>query len=261
MKDFRGLLQLSAKLHGEFSSNAFVDALRELRMFVGAKVAALRVASGVLPDGEVAVRGLDHSEWIDPAEEKAFHAASQPAMACHPMLSRINRANSAAEEPITLLREQISEDDAWYGSQFVVHCCRPAGIDHCIFSAIQLPKPGWVAILELYRTWGSNRLFTERDRAIAHLTHIELARHYRKHPACSSASSVSVLITPRMRHVLKHILEGFSEKEVAAALGLSVHTVHTYCVSLYRRYGVHSRGELMSKFIGKSQQTEGFAYV
>lgn len=52
-----------------------------------------------------------------------------------------------------------------------------------------------------------------------------------------------------MRQTLTHLLRGDSEKQVAAKLGVSQHTVHVYVKSLYRHFGVSSRGELMARYI------------
>ncbi|HTO96771.1 MAG TPA: LuxR C-terminal-related transcriptional regulator, partial [Myxococcales bacterium] len=43
---------------------------------------------------------------------------------------------------------------------------------------------------------------------------------------------------------------GRSEKQVAAQLGLSLHTVHDYVKGLHRRLGVQSRGELLAATSG-----------
>jgi DNA-binding NarL/FixJ family response regulator len=48
-----------------------------------------------------------------------------------------------------------------------------------------------------------------------------------------------------LRQTLFCLLEGASEKEAAARLGLSRHTVHGYVTALYRRFGVNSRAELL----------------
>jgi DNA-binding CsgD family transcriptional regulator len=56
-------------------------------------------------------------------------------------------------------------------------------------------------------------------------------------------------LTRRMRQTLGHLLEGLSEKEIAAGLGLSVHTVHHYMKLLYVCFGVQTRAELMARFM------------
>ena len=53
-------------------------------------------------------------------------------------------------------------------------------------------------------------------------------------------------LAPRLRNTLGLLLEGKSEKEAAAELGISQHTVHLYVKELYRVFQVHSRAELLS---------------
>lgn len=54
-------------------------------------------------------------------------------------------------------------------------------------------------------------------------------------------------LPPRMRQTLQYLLEGDSEKQVAAKLRISRNTVHVYVKALYRRFQVSSRGELLAK--------------
>ncbi|NQT92872.1 MAG: LuxR family transcriptional regulator [Lentisphaerae bacterium] len=52
-------------------------------------------------------------------------------------------------------------------------------------------------------------------------------------------------LTPRMRQVMALLLRGYAEKEVAAVLGVSFHSVHNHVKELHRRLEVHSRDELL----------------
>lgn len=56
-------------------------------------------------------------------------------------------------------------------------------------------------------------------------------------------------LAPRVRQTLERMLAGDSEKQIAAHLRVSPHTVHVYVKSLYRRYDVCSRGELLARFV------------
>ena len=56
-------------------------------------------------------------------------------------------------------------------------------------------------------------------------------------------------LSRRMEQTLRSLIGGDCEKQVAAKLGLSQHTVHVYVKALYRRYGVSSRGELLAKWV------------
>jgi DNA-binding CsgD family transcriptional regulator len=47
------------------------------------------------------------------------------------------------------------------------------------------------------------------------------------------------------RHVLRLLVQGASEKEAAASLRVSYHTIHAHVKQIYRHLGVRSRGELI----------------
>jgi DNA-binding CsgD family transcriptional regulator len=65
--------------------------------------------------------------------------------------------------------------------------------------------------------------------------------------AASRATASTVqLIPPAQRRVLRLLLEGLSEKQVAAHLGVSDQTVHWHVKGIYRALNVHSRAELMA---------------
>ena len=59
-------------------------------------------------------------------------------------------------------------------------------------------------------------------------------------------------LSPRLRQTLACLLEGDSEKEVAARLSLSLATTHQYVTALYRHFGVQSRAQLLSHAFKRS---------
>jgi DNA-binding NarL/FixJ family response regulator len=67
----------------------------------------------------------------------------------------------------------------------------------------------------------------------------------------SPAAAVDALgLPPRMAQILRSLLAGASEKQIALQLAISPHTVHTYVKQLHKRLDVSSRGELLAKFVG-----------
>ena len=56
-------------------------------------------------------------------------------------------------------------------------------------------------------------------------------------------------LTIRQHAVLKGLLTGANERAIAKKMRLSVHTVHHHVKAIYRSLAVHSRHELLSKFI------------
>src|SRR4051812_38006306 len=66
------------------------------------------------------------------------------------------------------------------------------------------------------------------------------------------APALAQALSTRMRDTLQLLLVGDSEKEVAAKLKLSPHTVHIHVKHLYKRLNVCSRAELMAKCLGNN---------
>jgi DNA-binding CsgD family transcriptional regulator len=56
-------------------------------------------------------------------------------------------------------------------------------------------------------------------------------------------------LSRRERQTLELLLAGNAEKQIAAQLSISRHTVHVYVKSLYKRFGVNSRPELLAKWV------------
>jgi len=56
-------------------------------------------------------------------------------------------------------------------------------------------------------------------------------------------------LAPRVRQVLACFLEGDGDKQVAARLGISVHTVNQYAKVIFQHFGVRSRTELLARWI------------
>jgi DNA-binding CsgD family transcriptional regulator len=64
-----------------------------------------------------------------------------------------------------------------------------------------------------------------------------------------SQSSQLDALPPRQRQVTDLILSGETPKRIAIQLGLSVHTIREHLETVYRKFDVSGRDELMSKFI------------
>lgn len=58
-------------------------------------------------------------------------------------------------------------------------------------------------------------------------------------------------LSSREREVLRHILNGCQNKEIARLLNVSEKTVSQHLMHIYKKCGVHSRVQLYSKLIGK----------
>lgn len=128
----------------------------------------------------------------------------------------------------------------WRESSYVVDVMRPAGLDHFLISAREFSdSSGNFAGFFRCR---NDRPFDDRDYNLLHLFVAE----------CSNLlwAPHGQTLPKRLGQVLERLMAGDSAKQIAARLGLSVHTVNEYIGTLYKRFGVRSRGELFARLRG-----------
>jgi DNA-binding NarL/FixJ family response regulator len=114
-------------------------------------------------------------------------------------------------------------------------------------STVQLAADGLVFGISVMRCRGDIS-FTSRDEgALALITVLVAERLDRTLETRESFGRRS--LSPRLREMLDALLDGLSEKEAADRLSISPYTAHEYITALYRRFGVHSRSDLMACFI------------
>ena len=148
---------------------------------------------------------------------------------------------AARGQTVTMVRR--IEDREYYRSTHFDVVRRPFQIDHSLYCRLTLPDGTDVSV-GIQRSPGDPE-FTEREKAIVHLLHTNAPHvYYVPRPAPSELDQLA----PRLRPVLRYLLQGDADKEVAAKLRLSRHTVHRYAQVIYREVGVHSRGELLAKY-------------
>ena len=56
-------------------------------------------------------------------------------------------------------------------------------------------------------------------------------------------------LSPRQLEILRELIDGCIEKEIAVKLGIAPDTVHVHMKELYNRVGVRSRNELLGRLI------------
>jgi DNA-binding CsgD family transcriptional regulator len=139
---------------------------------------------------------------------------------------------------LTMRRRELASDRVWYGSEYVNLISRASGIDDSLYTIIAGPTPGSVFGMGFYRQWGQ-RPFTADERDLVDLF---------QEGAVGVHHSIfgRVRLPRRLRETLDLLAEGLAEKEIAAQLGISLHTVHDYIKTLHARFRVHSRGQLVA---------------
>jgi DNA-binding CsgD family transcriptional regulator len=149
--------------------------------------------------------------------------------------------------PWTVRREQIISDREWRHSVEFNDFVRRGGIDLGLLSRQPIGRRNRANVVVLYPPSGAAPL-PERGRRLVHLAQQELGPRLGTALAVAGDPGWSTL-PPRWRQALDCLLDGDSEKQAAARLGISRLTLHDYVRGLYRHFGVSSRGELMAFFL------------
>jgi DNA-binding CsgD family transcriptional regulator len=143
----------------------------------------------------------------------------------------------------TRTRRQLVSNAEWYRSVGYEYR-RLMGTDHQLTSVYQVSDTGSVSVIALHRAVGE-RDFTPREQRLLNFFHGELGRLIGRSLVSATEPNPGPL-SPRLRQTLWCLLEGDSEKQVAARLSLSRATAHQYVTTLYRHFGMHSRAQLLA---------------
>jgi DNA-binding CsgD family transcriptional regulator len=151
---------------------------------------------------------------------------------------------------VTRTRSQLVSDAEWYRSASFNYYRKPCGVDHCLTSVCRVSDDGAVSVITGHRGIGE-RDFSPREVRLMEFFHAEL-RPLIGRQLVSASEPGPWTLAPRLRETLACLMEGDSEKQVAARLGISHATVHQYVTALYRRFGVQSRGQLLAYVLKRS---------
>jgi len=177
----------------------------------------------------------------------------------HERLRAYRHENGPAHDPIyealqrmsgrllTRTRRQLVRDAEWYRSVSFNEYRRLAGTDHQLTSIYQVSDEGAISGICVCRAIG-DRDFTPREQQVLNFFHAELGRLIGR-SLVSAMEPGPEKLSPRLRQTLACLLEGDSEKQVAARLGLSTATTHQYVTALYRHFNVGSRAQLLAGVI------------
>ena len=124
---------------------------------------------------------------------------------------------------------------------------RPLGIGDrivCAFAA----APGAESYLVFDRENGARR-FGQRERNVLAFFLRGGAQMHRELLQAHGLLGAVHPLSRRERDVLRLLLTGASEREIAQALGLAFTTTHQYVGALLRKFGARSRAELMAQWL------------
>jgi DNA-binding CsgD family transcriptional regulator len=118
---------------------------------------------------------------------------------------------------------------------------------HYVVSIRVVDVPRRPEVINTYRPHGAPP-FGPREVALLKLLHDEIAPLVGVRLTTEEHISRDGL-SKRLRETLSLLLEGYSEKQIAAELKLATSTIHDYVTMLYEHFRVSSRGELLAYFI------------
>jgi DNA-binding CsgD family transcriptional regulator len=148
---------------------------------------------------------------------------------------------------VTRSRRQLVSDAVWYRSIVFNEYLRPAAVDHRLTSVYQVSDAGAFSVIAPQREI-RERDFSPREARLLNFFHGELGPLIGRALVSATEPSPEKL-SPRLRQTLACLVEGDSEKQVAARLDLSHATTHQYVTALYRHFGVRSRSQLLAHVI------------
>jgi DNA-binding CsgD family transcriptional regulator len=204
--------------------------LRGITELVGAQVGIWADVAG-MNRGALLLRDTLDVGWHGPRERAVFLTYLQ-AQSDLPDPTLVRLA-TIADENFARARHELLDDRDWYRSAHVQEHRKAAGVNHFVLAAWR--RGDHAQALSVHRPWGE-RAFDERERTLIDVVYREAA-HLLAAPAT---------LSPRQQAVLDALCRGLAEKEIAAELALSPHTVHGHVKELHRRLGARGRGELLS---------------
>jgi DNA-binding CsgD family transcriptional regulator len=150
---------------------------------------------------------------------------------------------------VTAARRQLVDDRVWYEAPYVTRVLHSFGVDDNLVSVYRVGSTSRWEAVALFRS-RDQRPFTDVDVELIHLFHQEMGRLWDRDARARMA------LSPREEEVLRGLMNGLSEKELAAKFGLSQHTVHHYVKALHKAFAVQNRGGLIAAAWGRVSQRE-----
>lgn len=149
---------------------------------------------------------------------------------------------------VCLSRTDMIGDRDWYRSEYYQDLHRIVGADATLtcFRGVPGAADEYSEVF-LIRAPGEPD-FSGRDRAIVREVHAAIAPLVGNALARFNEPCPSDL-PPRTRQVLACLLEGDSDKQIAARLGMSGYTVNGHTKVLFRHFGVQTRMELLARWV------------
>lgn len=245
------------RLIGECRDVGYDPGLWQTRLFAGLSdlfgEVSVTGGEGLLNrvNGTIAPLTYFHTNFTHGEIPALFAYIRDGGPAFDPFIRAFPRMSGSA---VTHTRRQLVADREYYRSPVFDRYLRPARVGHRLVSIFPTPGGRAISLLHLHRLT-SARDFSGRERTVLEFLHNEMGPLVGR-ALVSAAEPTPEGLSPRLRQTLACLVEGDSEKQIAARLGVSYATVHQYVTTLYRRFGVNSRAQLLAHVLKRAARPE-----
>lgn len=237
-------------------TRGLVSALGDLYASVGSDnypARVISVISGLISVGSCSYNHLDGTRAlayeIEPWDVVAFPDADalfRQHLPEHPVFAYFAATGDAAACRVS----DIVSDRQFRSLGLYRDFYRPAEVDYQMTFFTSLPAGGEIA-LALNR---QGRDFSAEEREVLELLRPHVAQSAalasmlgNPLPGGTEGSGEHPVLTPRQTRILQLVSDGYSDRAIARALGISTRTVHAHLQHAYRALDVSSRTEALAR--------------
>ncbi len=217
---------------------------------VGADFGGCGEIADLRPDGGSTTLGIGEWGWENGFDREPWEW-SVTQFDIDPGYSELYRRyflRLAADAGVCLARTDLMADREWTRSVSYQRVSEPMGVDHYVWCVRGHPRTAGRSGMMVVTRAAGGRDFTARDKALVREAHAWVAPLVGG-PLARFGEPSPADLPPRVRRVLKCLLEGDTDKQAAARLGLTRHTVNGYAKLIYSHFAVESRAELLARWV------------
>lgn len=185
--------------------------------------------------------GFDRGGWVRALELLRANPGYSPLMTEY--VGRVCRADGVA-----LAGSDLVPEGRWARTVEYQEVYRTIGVRHNLWCFRFVPGRADETHGQIITRAAGRPDFTGREKAVVAEAYAALTPLLGRALARFAEPSPGAL-APRARDVLRCLLEGDSDKQVAARLGISRHTVNQYTKVIFDHFGVSTRAELLARWI------------
>ena len=210
---------------------------------------------GDWPSYRVAVTDSGGDSGLDPAASARLHAEfAVRGFGMNPMVAPYLAAQ-ARHNGVPLARAELLTDAEWYRSEYYREWHAPTGADGLLYCWFARAADDWTGLV--FVRGRGERGHTARERSLVGLA-ARWVSPLVGGPLARFVEPAPSALPPRTRQVLRCLLEGDADKQVAARLGLARLTVNQHTKRVYAHFGVASRAELLARWVRRGWPAGGW---